>query len=578
MSNEVATNNEMVDGKKDQKSTKQYSEADKVHYDELLSSAGEFGRYQLLLLLSTCPFYMFGVFVYYSQMFITEVSPNHWCWIPELANLTDIERRNLAIPSDNSIYGYSRCSAYVANWTEVLETGRLPDEAWDVAPCQHGWEFNRTEIPYPTIASDLGWVCDKGSYQATAQSLFSVGSILGGFLIGWVADRFGRIPAAVGANLLGCIGGVSSTFAKNLVQFTICRFIMGMAYDNCMMMIYLLILEYVAPKYRSLMSNASFGVFYSLFVTALPFLVLALGHWKLISLVTSLPLVFAIFTPLLIPESPRWLLSKGRIDDAVKKVLTIGRINKKEVPAKLIEQFKWTMSKEQKGENVSIIEVFKRPILRTMLILVCLEFMCCTIVFDGLVRSIGQLDFDFFLSFAAISFTELPSMLLVAFILDLFGRRWLTVVVMCVSCVFSFLTVFVGSGIQSVVFAVVARFAVNMSYSAVMQWAAEVLPTGVRGSGVSFVHICGYVATAISPYIVYLNTVVYWLPMTIIGSVAALGAVIALFLPETARKEMPHTFDDAEKLVKNQNFFEMPCVKARQKSTTEEHVNKSFEF
>lgn len=576
MSNEVFA--DRVEAKKDQESTKQFTEGDKVQYDELLSSAGEFGRYQLLLLLSTCPFYMFGVFVYYSQIFITEASPNHWCWIPEMANMTDFDRRNLAIPKDDSIYGYSRCNAYVANWTEVLEKGLLPNESWKTTSCQHGWEFNSSEIPYPTIASDLSWVCDKGSYQTIAQSLFAVGSIIGGFLIGWISDRFGRIPAIVGSNLLGCIGGISSTFASNFIQFTICRFIMGMAYDNCMMMMYLLVLEYVAPRYRSFMANASFAVFYSLFVTVLPFIALNLGHWKLISLATSLPLALAIFTPLLVPESPRWLLSKGRIDDAVKKILTIGRINNTEVPPKLIEQFKWTMSKEPKHkENVTLIEVFKRPSLRTTLILVCLEFMCCNIILDGLVRTIGQLDFDFFLSFAVTSFTELPSMLLVAFILDIFGRRWLTVVVMLVSCLFSFLTVFVGSGIETVIFAAVARFAVNMSYSATMQWAAEVLPTEVRGSGVSLVHIFGYVGTVISPLIVYLNTVAYWLPLTIIGSVAALGALTAMFLPETANKEMPHTFEDAETLMKSQRFFEMPCLRRREDST-EEHANNDLEF
>lgn len=536
---------------------------DSVDYDDLISSAGEFGRYQLLLFFSTFPFYVFGVFVYFSQMFMTEVSPNHWCKIPELENLTAIQRRDLGVPKDEyARFGYSQCQMYAVNWTEMLATVQKPDQTWNTVPCQYGWEFNETEIPYPTVSSEFEWVCDKNSYQATAQSIFFIGSIFGGLIIGWIADRFGRVPAAVVSSVIGCVGGFASTFAQNLTQFSAARFVMGMAYDNCMIMAYLIVLEYVAPKYRTILSNMAFAIFYSLIVTLLPWIALACGHWKTISLVTSLPLGLAILTPLYLPESPRWLLSKGRIDEAIKKVLVIGRINKKVVPPKLIEQFKLSVTNTKQEDSGNCLEILKRPVIRKMFILICIEYMCCTIVFDGLVRSIGQLDFDFFMSFSLVSFTEFPSMFIVAFILDWMGRRWLTIIVMTVSCIFCLLTVF-ATGVQSVIFAVIARFAVNMSYSATMQWAAEILPTSVRGSGVSIVHICGYIATVLSPYIVYLKVYMYWLPLVVVGSVAALGALIAFGLPETARKDMPHTFDDAAELAKNQRLWTMPFFEQR---------------
>ncbi|KOB67750.1 Organic cation transporter protein [Operophtera brumata] len=559
------------------KATNDVEERAHVDYDELLSSAGELGRYQVLLCVSTAPFYMFGVFVYFSQLFMTEVSANHWCWIPQLQNLTEVERINLAIPADvNSRYGYSQCQAYVANWTEILSTGKTPDETWQTAPCQDGWEFDKSEIPYPTITSEMGWVCDKNSYQATAQAIFFIGSTVGGFTIGWIADRFGRLPALVASNLLGCIGGLLSTFARNFIQFSICRFIMGMAHSNCMLMAYLIALEYVAPKHRTLLTNMTFSIFFSAFAMSLPWIALACGHWKTISLVTSLPLGFAIFAPLFIPESPRWLLSKGRIDEAIEKIRVIGRINRKEVPMTLIEQFKETLSKEHKDEMESCLAIFKRPVLRRSLILACLEFMCCTIVFDGLFLNIGQLNFDFFLSFSVISFTEFPSVFLLAFILDWLGRRWLIFIMMAVSCVFCVVTVFMNSGVESVVCAVIARFGVNMSYSAIMQWAAELLPTSVRGSGTTFVHICGYFATILTPYIVYLKIFAHWLPLVIIGAIAGFGGVIALFLPETANKEMPHTFDEAEGLSRNQKFWDIPCLRRKQVHL-DGQVNQSFE-
>lgn len=557
---------------------KSIKDGNEMDFDDLLPHAGEFGRYQVFLFFLTMPFYIYGVFVYFTQIFLTEVSPQHWCWIPELANLTDLERRSLAIPPDETgRYVYSRCTSYVANWSEVLRTGEKPNSAWKTAPCQHGWEFNKSEIPYQTISSEYGWVCERDSYQATAQSIFFVGSIVGGFVIGWLADRYGRIPGAVISNLIGCVGGIATIFAKDFVQFSICRFFTGFAYDNCMIMTYILVLEYTAPKYRTLMSNMTFALFFSLGACILPWIALACDDWRTLALATSTPLALAILAPFIVPESPRWLLSKGRIDDAVEKLLVIGRINKKEVPPKLLEQFIQSASqKKEQNEKASKMELFKRPLMRRMFILMCIEYICCAIIFDSLVRSIGLLEFDFFVSFTVVSFTEFPSLMLVAFIMDWLGRRWLAGIFMGISSVFCFATAFIGGGLPAVMCAMVARFSVNIAYNAAIQWSAEILPTGIRASGAAIVHVCGYVATIISPYIVYLETLFTWLPLVVVGCIGALGMVIALLLPETARKEMPQTFDDAEELARTQRFWEMPCLTKKTADKTGEH-NETFE-
>ncbi|XP_045784990.1 carcinine transporter-like [Maniola jurtina] len=549
-----------------------------VDYDELLSAAGEFGPYQIILFCSTLPFYIFGVFSYYTQLFMTEVSPNHWCWIPELENLTAIERRNLAIPLDpEARFGYSQCKVYTANWLEVLETGQRPNGTWNTQPCQYGWEFNKSEIPYPTISSELGWVCDKNSYQATAQSFYFIGAIVGGFFVGWVADRFGRLPAATLSNMIGCVAGIASIFSRNLLQFSLCRFVMGMSYDNCMMMTYLLVLEYVAPKYRSIMSNLPFALFFSLGAVALPWIALACGHWKTISIVTSVPMAITLLAPFVMPESPRWLLSKNRIDDAVRKVLTIAKINKKQIPSKLIEQFKTSTLNKNREESASILVIFRRPKLRKMFICICLEFLCCLTIFDALVRSIGGLEFDFFLSFTFVSLTELPSLILVSFLIDLTGRKGMSVLSFMVCFIFSITTVFVSNGLPSVLCAVVSRFAINMCVNAGMQWAAEMLPTPVRGSGSSIVHIFSYIGTILSSYIVYLANFIPWLPLVILGGVALIGMFLALTLPETAGKDMPQTFDEAEELISNQKMFDIPFLRSK-KITNVGNENLSFEM
>lgn len=56
----------------------------------------------------------------------------------------------------------------------------------------------------------------------------------------WIADHYGRIPALAGCNIIGFIAGVSTAFVGNFWQFSLCRFFVGFAFDNCFTMMYIL--------------------------------------------------------------------------------------------------------------------------------------------------------------------------------------------------------------------------------------------------------------------------------------------------------------------------------------------------
>lgn len=159
-----------------------------IDFDELLPYVGDFGLYQKILFILMIPFASFVAWVYFSQIFITLIPDDHWCWVPELQNLTANERLSLAIPVNRE--GYSRCSMYDVNYTEILLNGsHVPDPSWPTKDCQQGWEFNYTTVPYASVASELGWVCQYDALPTIAQSIFFIGAIFGGLIFGWVADQ-----------------------------------------------------------------------------------------------------------------------------------------------------------------------------------------------------------------------------------------------------------------------------------------------------------------------------------------------------------------------------------------------------
>ena len=86
----------------------------------------------------------------------------------------------------------------------------------------------------------LEWVCEKAALRTFAQSIFFVGAVFGGLIFGWIADRYGRIPALVGTNLVGFLAGIATVFSGNFWEFAVCRFFYGFAFDNCFTMMYIL--------------------------------------------------------------------------------------------------------------------------------------------------------------------------------------------------------------------------------------------------------------------------------------------------------------------------------------------------
>lgn len=114
--------------------------------------------------------------------------------------------------------------------------------------------------------------------------------------------------------------------------------------------------------------------------------------------------------------------------------------------------------------------------------------------------------------------------------------------------------------IYSATLAIVGRFWVNISYNIGLQYAAEVLPTVVRAQGVALIHIMGYVASILAPFVVYLDIVSPILPLLVLGIMGVLGGLLTLLLPETLDKDLPQTLQDGEDFGKDQKLWDMPCL------------------
>ena len=82
----------------------------------------------------------------------------------------------------------------------------------------------------------------------------------------------------------------------------------------------------------------------------------------------------------------------------------------------------------------------------------------------------------------------------------------------------------------------------------------------VRAQGVALIHIMGYFASILAPYVVYLDVLSSILPLLVLGILGIVGGVMTLFLPETLDKDLPQTLQDGEDFGKDQKMWDFPCI------------------
>ncbi|KAJ9595124.1 hypothetical protein L9F63_013599, partial [Diploptera punctata] len=104
--------------------------------------------------------------------------------------------------------------------------------------------------------------------------------------------------------------------------------------------------------------------------------------------------------------------------------------------------------------------------------------------------------------------------------------------------------------------AVVGRFGVNVAYSSGAQYMAELIPTEVRGQGVSAIHMVGYAATFFSSHILYLAIYSRAIPELVLGGLSITGAALCLLLPETLDRTLPVTLEDGEAFGEGEKIWE----------------------
>ncbi|KAH8302812.1 hypothetical protein KR044_010843 [Drosophila immigrans] len=527
-----------------------------LSFDEFLPYMGDFGLYQKRLIIYLIPFFFLWAFIYFAQIFLIIVPNDHWCRIAELQQLSKDEQLQLGIPKSKGVY--DKCFMYDTNYTEALERNLTKaDDSWAQKPCED-WNYNRQQVPYESIATQFNWVCQYdhlGPYSVTINFL---GSVVGGLIFGYAADHWGRLPTVMLSNLCGLIGGILSAFCKSFLWFSITRFVVGLAMDNCCIPMYVLMMECLHPKCRPAVTNFCLTLCFLPAACLLPWIALWCNDWRLFSIVISAPLVICLLMYFCLQESPRWLISVGKIAEALRIIEYIAKVNGKTIPKETMASFEkcciLEFNEEQLKRQYTLLDLFKSYRMALITLDLVVIWMIIALVYDAHVRAIIEIGTDVFMTFSVASAVELPACLVPFFLLDFVGRKCMCILAFIGCAVGSLCAAFLLIEWQMLMCAIFGRFCVTITFNIGVQWAAEILPTVVRGQGIAFIHIMGFVASLLSPFVVYTKIYSPSNPMSIIGGLSLCAAVLVLFLPDTTKIDLPLKPEDTETLSRNQNI------------------------
>ncbi|XP_052244559.1 organic cation transporter protein-like isoform X1 [Dreissena polymorpha] len=528
-----------------------------MKFDNITIVLGEFGKYQRILYVCVCVPIIFTAIQILASVF-TLALPKHRCTIPSLENDTyevqgiwhDILINKYIPRSTDGSLAYAACAIYLSHANTSYNEQGVPLNS-STAECD-SWVYEKATFK-STFFTKINLVCGEDLARANANMALLVGHLVGAVSIGLVSDMFGRKKALVVAIVFFIVAAFGTAFARTYEVFVGFRFMQGVANLGMYTTLFVIGLELVGPSYR-VAAGIIINFFWCFGLYALCLIAFLVRSWYPLQLALACPSVILILHIWLLPESPRWLMSKGRFQEANRILHKCAKVNGVTLPDELLSND----IDDNTNTSQSVLKMFTVPRLLLRTLIIYFNWMVVNIVYYGLSLNVGNLSGDIYVNFTITSTMELGAYIMCLLLLNKVGRKSLhagTMILGGVSClctIFSTLYAPPEHAWITVVLANVGKFGISAAFAIIYVWSSELFPTLVRHSGIGSSSMVGIVGTILSPYTMELGNLIPGnfgkaLPLIIFGGLSVAAGMLSLLLPETKGAVLPESVRDAEK-------------------------------
>ena len=412
----------------------------------------------------------------------------------------------------------------------------------------------------------VGWV----------NSCALVGCLIGSLASGYLAEHFGRRPILLIAAILFAISSGLTGWSYSIIAFIWWRIVGGVAIG---------LASNVSPLYIAEISPANLrGRLVSLnqFAIVVGILLAQIMNWRIARPVSAgltpeqllstwnvqygwrwmftavvVPAIIFMMASLFIPESPRWLLTRARSQEASSVLAKIGGAS---YAHSEIANIELTIAEESALAQASSMDLLRRPVRRIVLIGIALavlqQWTGINVLFNyasDVYRSAGYGANDILLNIVITGAINLIFTIFAILLVDRLGRRWLMLLgcigigVSHLLCALAYAEHWNGAAVLVLTLSAIACYALTL---APVTWVliAEIFPNRVRSQAVSITVSALWLASFVLTYTFPLLNRAMGTGgiFRTYGAVCLVGwAIVFFFVPETKGRSL----EDIEKLM-----------------------------
>lgn len=388
------------------------------------------------------------------------------------------------------------------------------------------------------------------------------GGLFGTLITGYLADKFGRRNIIIFSCLIFLLGILFIITAHSFLSLLIARLLLGVGVGIVAVVVPLYLAE-VAPTNIRGKSVTVFQLFLTIgillaYVVDLYFT--PTGNWRAMFAVIMLPAAILLISMMVLPQSPRWLVTKSRYSKALK---ILHRIRNPQEAEHELEEIKASVQQHEKLQSYGTWSaLFDQPMLKPLALAVFVAIFNQFTAINGFLQYAPAVFHEAGFQSSNGAMMASISLGLVNFIvtaialtlIDKLGRRRLVLIgtagmviayALLASLSSSLLRTYLSSSITDTVsliglLLIVACFAIGPG---VVVWLAisELFPTEVRGKGMSI----GLFASSLAAWFVTSIFLEIQTRLGLHGSYIIFGVctliyflVVWKFLPETNQKSL----------------------------------------
>jgi MFS family permease len=411
---------------------------------------------------------------------------------------------------------------------------------------RYAWKYIE---PERSATASFHLVCGDAWKGPAITSAYFVGFFIGSGYFGKMGDQKGRKYCFQLLVIAIAFSVFFSALAPNYTLYITARTIAGALMGGLTTISFVYFSEFIGPGYRQPCGIGSMA-FFSLGYILLSPLVYLLPSWRVWTAVSGLPfLVVPLYTKWL-PESPKWLVSQGKTEEAMHVLETIARGNKTRMPTELVGLFNDDYGQLKKGdEEVTVQKLARTPTINVWFAAQALLWFAIAFAYYGLSLDASNLSDNLYFNVVLLGAVELPAYAFAASTINSVGARTLCIGSIAGASLFCLLSASIcpfmneDSGDDNcherLVLSLCGKSCIALCFGVAFPYAADLFPTDCRSLGLGVLSQASRVGCICSPFVLLICDE----PNLAFGLVCSAACCAALLLPDTRFIQLPDTLD-----------------------------------